>query len=126
MKKKSIAELNAEIDQANADYAAYTEAKDKELESIAARVEQIAKEAKQKQNTHQAKVEQLQRDRDALALEKKLESFPKSLVEGHKFCKVCNAAMRPFEVMESGESVRYWGCQNGSLRIDHDLVKVSP
>lgn len=121
---KSIEQYNKEIDQADKDFAAYEEKKQKELDAIAARVEAIAKEERQRKNAHQLKVETLQRERNEAALAIKLKAFPAALVEGHKFCSVCKSAMRPFDVMESGEPVKYWACQAGSLRIDHDLVKV--
>ena len=119
---KSIEQYNNEIEKANADYAAYKEKKQAELDAIAKRVEQIQQEERTHKNAHQLKVETLQKERDAAALEEKLKTFPAKLVEGHKFC-TCGAAMRPFSVMEGGEEVRYWACQAGSLRIDHDLVK---
>lgn len=122
--KMSVEDYNAAIQQANTDYAAYEDKKQKELDTIAARLAAIQQEERAKKNAHQATTERLQRERDALALEEKLKAFPETLVNGHKFCSVCNAAMRPFKVMESGEPVEYWGCQNGSLRIDHDLVRV--
>ena len=124
MKKKTVNELNQELTRIDAEYAEYEKAREAELAKIADRLEVIEREGRQKKNAHQATHEQLTKDRNEAALEEKLKAFPKNLVEGHKFCKVCNAAMRPFEVVENNATVKYWACQAGSLRIDHDLVKV--
>jgi DNA repair exonuclease SbcCD ATPase subunit len=117
---KTIEDYNSEIEKANADYAAYEEKKQAELDAIAKRVQAIADEERLKKNEHQLKVETLQKERDAAALTEKLKSFPAKLVEGHKFCSVCKSAMRPFETVDG----KFWACQVGSLQITHDLVQV--
>jgi hypothetical protein len=117
---KTIEQYNNEIEKANADYAAYEEKKQAELDQIAKRLEQIRQEERTRKNAHQLKVETLQKERDAAALTEKLKAFPAKLVEGHKFCSVCKSAMRPFETVDG----KFWACQVGSLQITHDLVQV--
>src|SRR5688500_838605 len=94
--KKTVESLNADIAKANEEYDEFDKATQAELAKIRGHLEEIAKEEKRKKAEHQIKVTGLQAERDALALAEKLKSFPKELVEGHKFCQVCGAEMRPF------------------------------
>lgn len=72
-----------------------------------------------------AKIEAAQKERDDFALSVKLKNYPKSLIEGHPACMVCNAPMRPFTVVKGETVVKLWACAAGNLANTHDLIELA-
>jgi len=96
---------------------------DTEREAFNAYREKVLAELLQAEKDFDAKREKLQNERNQLVMQEKLKAFPADLVKTHTHC-ACGAEMRPFAVMEAGQVVKYWACQVGSLKPEHDLVKV--
>lgn len=69
-----------------------------------------------------ARLAELNNERDMIALQEKLKDFPAKLIKEHATCLVCGLLMRPQKYVINDQVKKAWVCQSGDP--NHDFIEV--